>query len=85
MIAPQVRLNSALSWGLGWGLEAAPAGPLLWHWGANGTFRNFVLADVAGRRAVVVFTNSANGPKVYERIITDVTGGDHPAFLWFQV
>ncbi len=85
MIAPQVRLNSALSWGLGWGLEAAPAGPLLWHWGANGTFRNFVLADVAGRRAVVVFTNSANGPKVYERIISDVTGGDHPAFLWFQV
>jgi hypothetical protein len=34
---------------------------------------------------VVVFSNSSNGPKVYERIITDMTGGDHPAFLWFQV
>ena len=85
MVRPQVQLNSALSWGLGWGIEAAPAGPLLWHWGANGTFRNFVLVDTAGRRAVAVFCNSSNGPKVYERIITEMTGGDHPAFLWFQV
>jgi len=85
MIQPQVRLNSALSWGLGWGIEASGPGPLLWHWGANGSFRNFVLVDTAGRRAVVVFCNSSNGPKVYERIIADVTGADHPAFLWFQV
>lgn len=85
MTAPQIRLNSALSWGLGWGIEAGESGPLLWHWGANGTFRNFVLVDVAGRRAIVVFTNSSNGPKIYERIISDVTGSDHPAFLWFQV
>ena len=85
MVRPAVSLNSALSWGLGWGIEASASGPLLWHWGANGTFRNFVLVDTAGRRAVAVFCNSANGPKVYERIISEVTGGDHPAFLWFQV
>ena len=85
MATRQVELNSRLSWGLGWGLEHDGADELLWHWGANGSFRNFVLADPRRRRAVVVLTNSANGPKLYERIITSITGTDHPAFLWFQV
>jgi hypothetical protein len=30
----------------------------------------------------VVFTNSENGPRIYERVIVAVTGHDHPAFLW---
>ncbi len=85
MFARQVQLNSALSWGLGWGLEHEDDSDLLWHWGANGSFRNFVLADPRRRRGVVVLTNSANGAKLYERIITSLTGRDHPAFLWFQV
>lgn len=85
MFERQVQLNSALSWGLGWGLEHEDDVDLLWHWGANGSFRNFVLADPRRRRGVVVLTNSANGPKLYERIITSLTGRDHPAFLWFQV
>jgi CubicO group peptidase (beta-lactamase class C family) len=85
MFERQVQLNSALSWGLGWGLEHEDDADLIWHWGANGSFRNFVLADPRHRRGVVVLTNSANGPKLYERIITSLTGRDHPAFLWFQV
>ena len=31
--------------------------------------------------AVVVLTNSGNGPRVYERVIVALTGHDHPAFL----
>lgn len=85
MVAPRIRLNSALAWGLGWGLEEVPHGRMLWHWGANMSFRNFVLADPADRRAVVVLTNGLNGPKVYQRIVTAVTGTDHPAFLWRAV
>lgn len=85
MFQPQVQLNSALAWGLGWGLEHSDGAELIWHWGANGSFRNFVLADPQRRRGVVVLVNSANGPKLYERIITSITGRDHPAFLWFQV
>jgi CubicO group peptidase (beta-lactamase class C family) len=85
MVTSQVALNSRLSWGLGWGLEHDGSAELLWQWGANGSFRNFVLADPPRRRGVVVLTNSANGPKVYERIISSLTGSDHPAFLWFQV
>jgi CubicO group peptidase (beta-lactamase class C family) len=82
MATPQVRLNSALSWGLGWGIQRDEYGEVLWHWGANNSFRNFVIADPANGRAVVVFTNSENGPRLYERVIVGVTGHDHPAFLW---
>ncbi len=82
MFNPVVRLNSALFWGLGWGIQRDEHGEVLWHWGANNSFRNFVIADVPNRRAVVVFTNSENGPRLYERVIVAVTGHDHPAFLW---
>ena len=82
MVTPQVRLNSALYWGLGWGIQRDEHGEVLWHWGANNSFRNFVIADLANGRAIVVFTNSENGPRIYERVIVAVTGHDHPAFLW---
>lgn len=82
MLTPQVRLNSALFWGLGWGIQRDEHGEMLWHWGANNSFRNFVMADPVNGRAVVVFTNSVNGPRIYERVIVAVTGHDHPAFLW---
>jgi CubicO group peptidase (beta-lactamase class C family) len=82
MTTPEVRLNSALSWGLGWGIQRDEHGEVLWHWGANNSFRNFVIADPANGRAVVVFTNSENGPRLYERVILAITGHDHPAFLW---
>jgi CubicO group peptidase (beta-lactamase class C family) len=82
MSAPAIRLNSALWWGLGWGIQRDEHGEMLWHWGANNSFRNFVIADPVNGRAVVVFTNSENGPRLYERVIVAVTGHDHPAFLW---
>ncbi len=82
MTTPAVRLNSALSWGLGWGIQQDEHGQVLWHWGANNSFRNFVIADQRNHQAVVVFTNSENGPRIYERVIVAVTGHDHPAFLW---
>jgi hypothetical protein len=81
MTRPVVHINSALSWGLGWGIQHDEFGEVLWHWGANNSFRNFVVADVPGGRAVVVLTNGENGPRVYERVIASVTGHDHPAFL----
>jgi CubicO group peptidase (beta-lactamase class C family) len=82
MSTPAVRLNSALFWGLGWGIQRDEHGEVLWHWGANNSFRNFTIADPQNQRAVVVFTNSENGPRLYERVIVAVTGHDHPAFLW---
>ena len=82
MTTQQVQLNSALAWGLGWGLQHDEFGQTLWHWGANNCFRNFAMADPANGRALVVLTNGENGPRVYERVIASLTGRDHPAFLW---
>jgi CubicO group peptidase (beta-lactamase class C family) len=77
----QVRINSALGWGLGWGIQDDEYGRVLWQWGANNSFRNFALVDRINRRAIVVLTNSENGTPVYERVIASLTGHDHPAFL----
>ena len=82
MMSPHVRLNSALDWGLGWGIQHDEHGELLWHWGANNSFRNFVIADPMNGRAIVVLTNSENGTRLCERVIVSVTGHDHPIFLW---
>lgn len=82
MVTPWTRVNSAVSWGLGWGLQQDAWGDALWHFGSNGTFRNFALIDVKRNRAVVVLTNSANGRKLYPKVIEAVTKHDHPAFLF---
>jgi CubicO group peptidase (beta-lactamase class C family) len=83
MMEPQVRLNEALRWGLGIGLEQMEDGrTLFWHWGDNPGFKNFVVGDPAAGRATVVFTNANSGRGVYERVVRDRTGTDHPAFLW---
>lgn len=83
MMEPRVRINEALRWGLGVGLEEMEDGrTLFWHWGDNPGFKNFVVGDPAAGRAVVVFTNANGGRSVYERVVRDRTGTDHPAFLW---
>lgn len=83
MMEPQVRLNEALRWGLGIGLEEMEDGrTLIWHWGDNPGFKNFVVGDPAAGRATVVFTNANSGRSVYERVVRDRTGTDHLAFLW---
>ena len=51
-----VELNRVLFWGLGWGIQRDEHGSVLWHWGANNSFRNFVLADPERGRAIVAIT-----------------------------
>ena len=84
MLAPQVTLNEAIRWGLGFGLQSPGAGrpDQFWHWGDSGGIKAFVLGDPAAGTAVVVFTNGNNGRAVYERVVRAVRGEDQPAFLW---
>ena len=83
MMEPQVRINEALRWGLGIGLEEMADGrTLFWHWGDNPGFKNIVVGDPAAGRALVVFANANSGRAVYERVVRALTGTDHPAFLW---
>jgi len=83
MMKPLSHVNSALSWGLGWGIEQEGTQPrYLWQWGDNGAWKNFVLVHPESRSAIVVFTNGENGMRVIERILSAATGHAHAAFLW---
>ena len=82
MFKPQTRINSVLAWGLGWGLESVGGRDYIWHWGDNGTFKNFVLAHLPSRTGIVVFTNGAHGMRIAEHIVASASVGEHLAFDW---
>jgi len=82
MMKPYSHVNSALSWGLGWGIEEDGGRKYLWQWGDNGGWKNIVIVHPESRSGVFVFTNGGNGMRVVERIATAVTGSDQPLFLW---
>lgn len=82
METPVSHVNSALSWGLGVGIEQVDGQSYLWQWGDNGGWKNFMLAHPPSRTAIAVFSNGNNGQRVNERIVRAATGIDNPAFLW---
>ena len=82
MTSTQTRINSALSWGLGIGLEEDANRKYLWHWGDNGNWKNFLLVHPDSRSAIVIFTNGAGGMRIAERVITSASGHEHSAFVW---
>jgi CubicO group peptidase (beta-lactamase class C family) len=82
MLAPQIRINHALAWGLGWGIETMSGREYLWHWGDNGSFKNFVLAHLPSQSAIIVFTNAAQGMRLAEGIVNEVSSSEHLAFDW---
>jgi CubicO group peptidase (beta-lactamase class C family) len=84
MLAPQVKVDDSISWGLGWGLERPRSDDAFWHWGDWGVFRNFAIASKKQRAGVVVLTNSFNGPRVYQEIVPAAVGRDHPSLEWVQ-
>jgi CubicO group peptidase (beta-lactamase class C family) len=73
---------NAIYWGLGWGLETLPSGPVFYHGGNNGgQFKTFGVGDPIRRRAIVIFTNGGSGDRVYQRIVRAATGHDLLEFL----
>ena len=83
MFTAHTPINAALSWGAGLGQETHEGGEhFAWHWGDNGSWKNFVLIHPASRSAIVVFTNGSRGLNVANRIMTAATGSEHEAFLW---
>jgi len=80
---PISRINSALGWGLGFGIEQEGTQPrYLWQWGDNGGWKNFFLAQPETQSAIAVFTNGENGMHVVERVLRAATGNEQVAFLW---
>lgn len=84
MFASQVRVNSAIGWGLGVGLENHAGRPHIWHWGDNGNFKAFMMGETANGSGVVVFTNASNGHKIWQRVVTEIMGPDHPSTYFFM-
>ena len=82
MMKPFSHVNSALSWGLGWGIEKQDGRRYLWQWGDNGGWKNVVIVHPESRSGLVVFTNGDHGMRVVERVARAATGLEHVLFLW---
>jgi CubicO group peptidase (beta-lactamase class C family) len=78
MLTPQLDVRGRdISRGLGWELEQSSAGPLFQHSGSNyGIFKTLGVGDARSGRAIVVFTNGANGNALAARIVRQATGID---------
>lgn len=77
-----VTLNESVSWGLGWGLQKLPAGDTIWHWGDNGNYRAFVIAEPATGNGLVIMTNGRKGQQVINHILREQIGGNYPSLDW---
>ena len=78
MLSPQIDVRGRdISRGLGWEIEQSAAGPLFQHSGSNyGIFKTLGIGDARSGRAIVVFTNGANGRALAARVIRQATGID---------
>ena len=78
------QLSTNLFWGLGWGIQRKDGSDLLWHWGDNGTFKCFVMAEPKTKSGVVMFTNSENGLEIAKPVINEAMGTEALAFEWLK-
>jgi len=79
----QIELRAPfLYWGLGWAIERTNGHEYIWQWGDNGGYKNIVFAEPSRGEAIFVFTNGDSGARVYDRVVTQATGHDHPALFW---
>jgi CubicO group peptidase (beta-lactamase class C family) len=78
MLTTQLEIRGRdLTRGLGWELEQNSAGQLFEHSGSNyGIFKTLGVGDARAGRAIVIFTNGANGNALAARIIRGATGVD---------
>ena len=78
------QLSKNLFWALGWGIERKDGTGGLWHWGDNGSFKGFVMADPKTKSGVVMFANSENGLEVAKPVVDETMGRGSLAFEWLK-
>jgi CubicO group peptidase (beta-lactamase class C family) len=78
------ELSENIFWGLGWGIQRTGTSDSLWHWGDNGGFKCFVVANPANSSGMVMFTNSDSGLSIAPDIVRDAIGSEHLAFTWLK-
>ena len=78
------QLSRNLFWGLGWGIERKDGTDALWHWGDNGSFKAFVMADPKTKSGMVMLANSEKGLDVAKPVVDEVMGRGSLAFEWLK-
>lgn len=78
------ELSKNLFWGLGWGIQRKDGSSYLWHWGDNGVFKAFVMAEPKSKSGVVMFANSENGLDIAEPIVEEALGIHFLGFGWIK-
>lgn len=78
------ELSKTLFWGLGWGIQREAGGVVLWHWGDNGVFKAFVMADPRKKSGVVMFANGQDALDVAKPVVDAAMGMDAQAFAWLK-
>ena len=74
-----------LSWGNGWGIEAAAGGPYLWQWGNNPGFRAFAMVSVVSGNGFVLLTNSERGMPLAVPLARATVPADHGVFRFHML
>jgi hypothetical protein len=81
MVKPHVQTKNSLSFGLGWEI-AMNLGErkeyALIHTGSDAGVRTLVVLLPVSQQGLIIFTNSDNGTKLYEKTITELldVGGE---------
>ena len=78
------QLSKNLFWGLGWGIERRDGTDRLWHWGDNGSFKAFVMAEPKTKSGVVMFANSEHGLEIAKPVVDEAVGMESLAFEWLK-
>lgn len=68
-----------LHWGLGWGLEQASTGPVLWQWGNNPGYRALAMLAPATGDGFVLLSASERGLVLATPLAQWLLPGEHPA------
>jgi CubicO group peptidase (beta-lactamase class C family) len=72
MLTPQIKVDGAVSWALGWAVAHPPGGDIIFHAGGITGAHCLAMASVPRQNGIVVMTNGQNGYKLIERLKTSV-------------
>jgi CubicO group peptidase (beta-lactamase class C family) len=78
MLTPQISVDEqkGLSWTLGFGMQEDENGPALWQWGDYGISRNYVIAYLRQKTALVYLANSSYGLSICTDLVSHGIGGN---------
>jgi CubicO group peptidase (beta-lactamase class C family) len=78
----EVRTSERVSWGLGWGLQHAPATEAFWHWGDNGDYQAFAMGSRQLGLGMVCMANCKSGRRLWDDLFGLAFGAELPAVAW---